>query len=399
MRWLDRWVGPPLCAALSVWDRARQPAGPVGAPHSIAFIALAEVGALVLAYPAVARARRLFPGAKICFVTFRAGESALEMMGLDPDERIIIDASHPAAFLRGTRLALRRLRAARVDTVINLETYARFSALLSYLSGAARRVGFHRFTEEGHYLGALYTNRLGYNPHMHVSASYASLVDAAAQEPGTEPLGKAARPGTLERLRWSPPEAASRKVAEKLASAAPSSRRRLVVLNANASDLVSQRRWPAQNYVVLARRLLADDGIMLVLTGTTEERGAALDLARDIGSDRTIVLAGETTLPELIALYEMADLLVTNDSGPVHFASVTEVPTLALFGPETPAIFGPVGPNQQALYAGLACSPCVSAYNQKRSPCTFNACMRAITPEQVYESARRILAARRTTAL
>jgi hypothetical protein len=87
----------------------------------------------------------------------------------------------------------------------------------------------------------------------------------------------------------------------------------------------------------------------------------------------------------LLVLFCVADVLVTNDSGPGHFAALTSINTVVLFGPETPALFGPVGENQHALYAGLACSPCVSALNHRFSMCKNNVCMQAITVEQVYK--------------
>ena len=95
-------------------------------------------------------------------------------------------------------------------------------------------------------------------------------------------------------------------------------------------------------------------------------------------------LAGKTSLRELLVLYTLADVLVTNDSGPAHFASLTNIESVVLFGPETPKLFGAIGPGFHAVYAKLACSPCVNAFNHRFSPCTDNLCMQSITPEEVY---------------
>jgi ADP-heptose:LPS heptosyltransferase len=75
--------------------------------------------------------------------------------------------------------------------------------------------------------------------------------------------------------------------------------------------------------------------------------------------------------------------MVTNDSGPAHFAAASGLPTIVLFGPETPHLYKPLG-NARALYAGLACSPCVSAHNHRKTACTDNVCMRAITVDEVF---------------
>jgi len=127
------------------------------------------------------------------------------------------------------------------------------------------------------------------------------------------------------------------------------------------------------------------------LTGSLEEQEACADLARKIDTDRVINFAGKTTFQELITLYSLSDLLVTNDSGPVHFASTTNLPVIALFGPETPKIFGPMSPHAKVISLGLACSPCISVFNQKKSSCTDNQCMKQITVEMVIQETQKIL--------
>jgi ADP-heptose:LPS heptosyltransferase len=77
--------------------------------------------------------------------------------------------------------------------------------------------------------------------------------------------------------------------------------------------------------------------------------------------------------------------MVTNDSGPAHFASLLRLPTVVLFGPETPRLYSPLGDKHKDMYSHFACSPCVSVYNGKKSPCRENRCLMAITPEAVLE--------------
>ena len=77
--------------------------------------------------------------------------------------------------------------------------------------------------------------------------------------------------------------------------------------------------------------------------------------------------------------------MVTNDSGPAHFASLLRLPTVILFGPETPRLYSPIGDTHKDMYSNFACSPCVSVYNGKKSPCRENRCLMAITPEAVFK--------------
>ncbi len=166
----------------------------------------------------------------------------------------------------------------------------------------------------------------------------------------------------------------------------------LVLLNANASDLLPLRRWPSDRYVELARRLLARDArLHVAFTGAPDEAAAAAELVAAVGSDRCFSMAGRTTLRQLLVLYCLADALVTNDSGPAHFATLTPIQAITLFGPETPALFGRGSPRSHIVYGGSDCSPCVSAYNNRLSTCEDNQCMQKITVDQVEEVVCRAL--------
>jgi hypothetical protein len=69
---------------------------------------------------------------------------------------------------------------------------------------------------------------------------------------------------------------------------------------------------------------------------------------------------------------------------------MTPIRVVTLFGPETPALFAARSPNTTALWAGIACSPCVNAYNNRQSVCRNNLCMQAITVDDVFEEVARI---------
>jgi ADP-heptose:LPS heptosyltransferase len=110
-----------------------------------------------------------------------------------------------------------------------------------------------------------------------------------------------------------------------------------------------------------------------------------------VGSKRAINFAGKLKLHELPVLYSVATLMVTNDSGPGHFSSITDMPTYVIFGPETPKLYGSLG-NSTPIYAGLACSPCVSASNHRKTPCKDNVCLQVIKPDFVFKTIQDTLA-------
>jgi ADP-heptose:LPS heptosyltransferase len=97
-------------------------------------------------------------------------------------------------------------------------------------------------------------------------------------------------------------------------------------------------------------------------------------------------------LKDVVELFHQSDLVITNDSGPAHFATLTGIKSITLFGPETPVLYGTLGEDHVCLYAHLACSPCLSALNHRNSPCTNNVCLQVITVDEVFAEAQRLLA-------
>jgi ADP-heptose:LPS heptosyltransferase len=84
-------------------------------------------------------------------------------------------------------------------------------------------------------------------------------------------------------------------------------------------------------------------------------------------------------------------MMLTNDSGPAHFASVTPLKVFVLFGPETPNLYLPIGGNAEPFYLGLPCSPCVSASNHRKTSCITRPCITGIEAAVVTERVERFL--------
>jgi ADP-heptose:LPS heptosyltransferase len=367
-----------------------QRAEPVAPKNSVAFVALAEIGALVLAHSSIEAARRAYPDGDVYFITFPQCAEMLGIMGFDDAHIVTIESASISAFLRSLIGVTKRLRKLGLAATINLEVYTRFPTLLAWASGAPARAGFYGFHDQGSYTGRLTTHRVIYNSHIHVTKSYVALVQALSGLPGAEPAPKVVVDDLpVERFCMDSDTDLAAALRTKLVAklTKPLNEMRVVILNSNASDLIPVRRWSADNYVALAGKFLSAPDIAVVLIGGPTEVPAAEALASRIDNPNAISLAGQTSLRELIELFHLADLLISNDSGTAHFASISDIPSLILFGPETPAIFGPVGPNQEAMYLGLSCSPCVSPHNQKRSSCTDNQCMKGFSVDAIYASA------------
>jgi ADP-heptose:LPS heptosyltransferase len=299
----------------------------------------------------------------------------------------------------GALRAVLRVRKIGIDAVVDMEFLTRFSAILTFMTGAKSRVGFHTFYGDGPYRGDLMTHRLLYNPHLHTSQMFEAMVEALTRDPSVLPTFDF-RPSAKQPLaRFRPSQSEIAEINTLLQRENPRiGSAPLILLNPNASDLLPLRRWPSLRYVELARRLLERyPELFIGFTGAPAEAGPNNLLANEVGSDRVIRLAGKTTLRQVLALYTRSEILVTNDSGPAHFASMTPIRVVALFGPETPALFSARSPNATALWAGIACSPCVNAYNNRQSVCRNNLCMQAITVDDVFKEVTGIYDSLRTT--
>jgi ADP-heptose:LPS heptosyltransferase len=394
MRWLDRYPGWLLCLVLTGFRRLGNLFRPASRyrhePSKFLFIKLIEQGATVHAQEAVRRVADRVGRENVFFCVFAENRGILDLLDLVPRDNVIpIETGGPFRMALDLVRALVRFRREGIDTTIDMEFMTRAPAVIAYLSGARRRVGLHRFTSEAPYRGDLMTDRVQHNPYHHVSEAYALLVESLYAPAGQVPLPKIpmaeveARHPRFELTA----EDSARGRALLEAEAGTEVKGAVVLLNPNASDLLPLRKWDAERFVELGRRLLAvPDGATIALTGAPSERAAAEALARRIGSPpRVISLAGKTTLRDLLAVYSIADVLVTNDSGPGHFASMTDIHNIVIFGPASPQVWGPRGGRSHVLWAQLACSPCVSVYNHRRSPCADNICMQNITVDQVYE--------------
>jgi ADP-heptose:LPS heptosyltransferase len=402
IRFVDKWLGIPACAVLTLVRRLfdwRRPDGPI---RRVLVLKLVEQGATVIAYPALKAVVDRVGRDNIFFMVLEENRPILDALDIVPPANVIsVPKGGAVRTLGGILGGILRARRERIDAVVDFEFFARSSAVMAYLTGARRRAGFHSFHGDGPWRGDLMTHRLLYNPHQHALYAFLLLVEALWKDPGPLPaldIDLASLDTTL--MRFVPSAAETAAVKRTLREATGREEPRpLVLLNANASDLIPLRKWDGERYAEVARRLLADDPELFVaFTGSPGEAPPIEALVRQVGHPRCVSLAGRTSMRELLVLYTLADVLVSNDSGPGHFAALTDVDIVTLVGPETPKVWGVLGPRAHRVSIDLPCSPCVSIYNNRLSACTNNICMQGITVEMVLAKVRDLLAARRRAA-
>jgi ADP-heptose:LPS heptosyltransferase len=395
MRAVDYWIGIPLCFLGTMVVRLLGASKGPDKPRRILFVELSEMGSTVIANPALEKAKDAF-GAEIFFLIFKRNVECLYLLPTVPEANIVTirETSVFALALDSLRF-LRWVRKAKIDTVVDMELFSRYSGLLTGLSGARRRVGFHRFHAEGLYRGEMLTHRVNYNGHIHMAKNFICMINALLAPKPEIPYSKTFVSDEEIRVPIQPVSSGEKEFVHGLIRQVfPDYRpdyHRVVLINPNSSELLPQRRWDRENYSNLAAKIVREwDEVLVLITGSPAERDEALRMQEKVGHPRFRSFAGMHKLTLITALYNVAEVLVSNDSGPAHFSAITPIRSIVLFGPETPHLYGSLG-NTESIWAELSCSPCVTAANQKNSACNDAVCMRLITPERALESVRDIL--------
>jgi ADP-heptose:LPS heptosyltransferase len=398
-RFIDRWVGQLLCGVVSAWVRftglLTGPAKPIQSPRNILVILLSEMGSIVLAGPMFAQLRRNYPGVNIHILQLKKNQEVSKLLQLtQPEFMHSLDDSSGGSLIGDILSISRKMRALGLDAVIDCELFSRVSALLSFSTGAPLRVGFTPHTQEGLYRGSFINHAIPYNPYQHISKQFLSLVDAL-QSAGSTPRNKAAvirdlPTGTELSVHFTPTELETYQA--KVQTDHPVTAKRKLVLMYAGGGILPERAWPAAHYARVAQGLCTA-GFAVGLIGLKDDAQLAKDLLAQIKSEACLDLTGYTrSIRELLMLFHASELLITNDGGPGHFATLTPIQTMVFFGPETGKLYGPLGSRNAVLESGIACSPCLSAYNHRLTFCDGdNQCLKRIAPDPVLDQALNFL--------
>ena len=258
----------------------------------------------------------------------------------------------------------RALRAGRWDACFILERSPLF-ALAAWAAGIHDRIGLDSGGR-----GAALTLPVAVRPRRHEAEAYLDLARAA---------GLAVDGAKTEFY----PSDGDRAQAESLlagevgpfAALAPAG-------GVNPGTSLVSKRWPAERFAALARRL-RDAGLRPLLLGGSGDTGIA-GTVQEAASGVALDLSGRLTLTECGALLARCTLFVGNDTGLLHLAVAVGTPVVGLFGPTDPAVYGPFGDRQRVIWHPRSCSPC---FRQPRQPRCARECMAGITVDEVEAAA------------
>jgi len=393
-RKVDRFLGAFICRVLSLFGR-KDGEGTGAAPRRILIILLSEMGSLVLAQPMFQRIWEKYPDASIHALLFEKNREILDIMEVIPRENILtISDKSLFGLMRDSLRVLHQMRTIRFDTVIDCELFARVSSIFSFFSGAAIRVGFHRHTMEGLYRGDFINRPVLYNPYHSIPEQFVGLVDAIDSR--AVPVNKFPAFDILKKTPQARLEENEiQRMETRIYRDYPNIQGKRMVLMYPGGGILPIRAWPRDYFCKLGEGLIRQ-GYAVGIIGLKEDKNLAQAILSHCGESFCIDLTGYTkSIRELIVLFHIASLLITNDGGPGQFAVLTPIKAILFYGPETPALYGPLGGDVHVFYRSVSCSPCLTAYNHRNSPCDGdNLCLKSIHPDEVLEKALSLLDSR-----
>ena len=379
------------------------PTRPMGTPPRILLLRPDHLGDILFMTPALHTLRAALPDAHIaCLV----GPWAQPILAHNADLDELLTCDFPW-FNRRPKVSLvqpyaalwreaARLRRQRFDVALIMRFDFWWGAALARLAAIPRRIGYARRDVQ-----PFLTDAVPYQPGQHEAEQNMRLVEAFIADSPFLPSrpwqeGQDDRP--VKTLHFTITAGDSAWAAEHLAPPAdsgypPPDARPLIAIHPGAGAAV--KLWSAEGWVTVATALSRRYGATIVFTGGAGE----LPLVRAIAGRLTvphIVLAGQTTLGQLAAVFARCRLALGPDSGPLHLAVAVGTPTVHLFGPADPGLFGPWGnPTRhtvvQARYFDIPCRkrPC-NRLDYTAAQLAHHACMQTITVDDVLDAVQRI---------
>ncbi len=344
----------------------------------ILVIRLDLIGDLVLSMTIVRTLKRSYPEAAIDLLALPASAHVVmhdpdlnEIITYDPNVWRRPKALFQAKNWRNAFNLLRRLRARHYD--IAMSVFGNWAGIIAAFSGAKRCVGFGRESYPGFMTDNVRGRHWRPGDHKHEVDYCLALAKAAGAT-----IGPADRIPCLYVYPLAQQQLQQLLIHERLEQGKP-----LIACHLSSNNGQS-KRWPTPYWATLIDKLIRDLDAQVVLTGAPGDMPLIESVTRRM-QQQAINLAGKTSLLQLVALLQQANLVISGDSGPMHIAAAVGTPLIAIHGPTDPALSGPIGPTATILRSDIWCSPC---YNAKdTADCRFftTQCMKNILPSQVFK--------------
>jgi ADP-heptose:LPS heptosyltransferase len=377
---IDHRLGWPLCVLLSVicglFHLVFGPPKKPKIPRSVLVIKFFGLGSIGYSTLIPHDLKKQFPGLVVDLLTFEENRRFTENLH-SYDHVICIEKRSFSKFFLGTvRTLLTHFFLRPYDICIDLEFFSKYTTLHTVFTRSPMRIGFYMHCLWRRHI---YTDVAFFNLAKHIRRVYGTIsmiagAESSDQQPAMlsvsqEMISKVRR--RIEELGWD-------------------GKQPLVGININASDLALGRRWPPDRFASVAERIV-DRGPLVCFTGAPSEREYVDDCIKFMATDlrnSTLNLAGVLDIYEFIAFLKISSLFLTGDSGPMIFSVLADAPSVSLWGPGDPEMFGGNQPLHTSIYTSFPCSPCMYIPNtdagifcKYRFPCMLEVSEDAVLQE------------------
>ncbi len=338
-------------------------------PKKILFIKFEAVGDSLLCLPAIKEVKKK-TNAQIYIHCSKANLLVFENQ--DFIDKIIL-LNHKKFNIKQMYHLIKRLRKEKIDVVIDTGQSANISAIMGYLIGRCS-IGFKK--TKGKTRNKVYDFPIRLNFKKHMVDCYFDLVGPLEIKKPTEIV--------LEKIKISEK---TKKDAKKFLE----NKKNLVGIHA-CSEL-DYKAWPKEKFVEVIKFLIKEKKKNIVLLGSINEKKDNEELIKIIDKNlhkNIINLTGQTGMRDLVGIMPYLDLFLGNDGGPMHIAASEGIPTIGLFGFETPIRYGPFSNKSLSVFRGEKCSPCIKAYNHEWPNCFNPKCIKSISTSEVRDSIKKL---------
>ena len=368
---LDVFMGKPLLSFVSVL-----PPRPKRISKGIAFkrvlvMKFWGMGSILEATPFLRTVRQEYKNVPIDILTFSGNKQMVENMGL-------FDKVHVMDFKKGLHRLFLQIAGfifhyrGKYALIVDLEFFAFFSALMTKMLAPAYAIGFKSFFIRRN---RCYSRTVVFDHSSHVRTIFLKFLDGLYIK----------RPVDLS-LSYPIIHAEKKTTALSKFPELNDDNHIRIAVNINSSELCLNRRWPENNFRSLIKHIQSDfSDVRIYLVGDSKEQAVVSSFFESLANKSGIyITAGHLDIIEFSFVLTKMSCLITSDSGPLHIAEALGVPVVCFYGPETPNLYGPLSGASMVFYKNMFCSPCLNTYDQKKSRCMDNQCLKAISPEEVY---------------
>lgn len=335
------------------------------------------LGSIVRSQVIIEDIKTVFPNAKIYYLTSKKNKAIFDIIR-NVDKVFTIDDAGIISMAFSTFNLIKNLLKIKADVFMDLEVYSRYSTCISIMSCARNRYGF--FRHDIHWHIGVYTHMLYFNNQKNISEIYLQLSKYLTRSDNNYK--------SLPSFNFR--EDNKKEVEDYFLKNLKRKEKDLYIgINANASELALERRYPPAYFTELIENLLNIKNVYIFLIGSPSERQY---LEEEIynklnakNRDKVFLTAGLFSLNGSIYLLSKFDLFITTDSGPLHFAYAQNINIISIWGTGSYWHYGYMNYDKEYfLMANIYCSPCL--YLTVKPPCRgHNICLQKIYPKIIYD--------------